>query len=315
MENAYVSYMANDRDIKGVLLLNYNLKKIGTKYKYYVIIIEGVSNVVRNILKINNISIIDIHFREVLLKYINDDDLINDIIAKHYYGKYLIFSLTQFDKIVYLDTDLLLMDNIDHLIELETEEKNCCPTIYMVYDMMVSFRDDKKLLVFVNNEFNSGVIIYKPSAKFADLLFSELTSLGRDGFKLLYTDQDIFNNLYKNGRLNIVPLHPKYNISPYLVNDLIKGNYIDKPVIVHYMLKPKPWDLLDNSIEPVLMVNATALHLYKLWINLYFEMINKTYLEIPHNDSTFYADEYYMGMRVENHNLVTSDKPFLELKK
>ena len=72
MENAYVSYMANDRDIKGVLLLNYNLKKIGTKYKYYVIIIEGVSNVVRNILKINNISIIDIHFREVLLKYIND---------------------------------------------------------------------------------------------------------------------------------------------------------------------------------------------------------------------------------------------------
>ena len=72
------------------------------------------------------------------------------------------------------------MDNIDHLIELETDEKNCCPTIYMVYDMMVSIRDDKKLLVFVNNEFTKLLdsimentfynIIQETTRKEADLL-------------------------------------------------------------------------------------------------------------------------------------------------
>ena len=40
---AYVAYMANDRDIKGVLLLHYNLKKVNSKYPFVVLIIFPLS--------------------------------------------------------------------------------------------------------------------------------------------------------------------------------------------------------------------------------------------------------------------------------
>ena len=57
--HCYVSYMANDRDLKGILVINYLLiNKFKSKYKYYCICIENVSDHCINILKDNSVNII-----------------------------------------------------------------------------------------------------------------------------------------------------------------------------------------------------------------------------------------------------------------
>ncbi len=46
----FVTYLSNDRDYKGALLLNYNLKKLNHKFNLTCIVLEGVSDKIRNIL-------------------------------------------------------------------------------------------------------------------------------------------------------------------------------------------------------------------------------------------------------------------------
>ncbi len=306
MVNAYVAYMANDRDLKGVLLLNYNLKKLGSKYPFVVLIIEKVSENVKRILKEHHIPVIYCDLRDTLKSFTNNNELIDAIINKHYYGKYLIFALTQFNKIVYLDTDLLLLENIDHLFEYDTtpterdNQKKSFSRIYMTNDMQASVQSDGQVyVVLTTNAFNSGVIITEPKMEITTVLFRELTNLGLDGFLKINTDQDMLNKISNSGFLECSILPMIYNCSPTVVSDFIRLGMIEKPKVIHFMLKPKPWELIDASVEPIIFSNPTSKHLYSLWNNLYVEMVNKRYFEIqPGSDK--YADNYFWGKMTPN---------------
>ena len=62
-----------------------------------------------DILKFNGIELHMINYKYILESFIKDNnEYVNDIIYKWYYGKFIIFSLEKYDKIIYLDTDLFL---------------------------------------------------------------------------------------------------------------------------------------------------------------------------------------------------------------
>ncbi len=304
--NAYVAYMANDRDLKGVLLLNYNLKKLNSKYPFIVLIIEKVSDNVKRILKEHQIPTIYCDLRDTLSSFTNNNELIDAIISKHYYGKYLIFALTQFNKIVYLDTDLLLLENIDHLFDYDTtpshkeNPRKAFSRIYMTNDMQASVQPDGQVyVVLTTNAFNSGVIIAEPKMEITTVLFRELINLGLDGFLKINTDQDMLNKISNSGFLECSILPMIYNCSPTVVSDFIRLDMIERPKVIHFMLKPKPWELIDATTEPIIFSNPTSKHLYSLWNNLYVEMINKRYFVNPPG-SDKYADNYFWGKMTPN---------------
>jgi glycogenin glucosyltransferase len=296
---AYVAYMANDRDIKGVLLLHYNLKKVNSKYPFVVLIIEKVSDSIKKILKENNIPTIYCNMKSTLESFTNDNEYIDIIMNKHYYGKYLIFALNQFEKVVYLDTDLLLMENIDNLFDYDTKptqkDVTSLSRIYMTNDMQASAQSDNKVyVVLTTNAFNSGVIIYEPNDNITKILFRELVNLGKEGFKKINTDQDLLNKLISANILECSLLSMVYNCSPTVVSDFLRLNMIDRPRVIHFMLKPKPWELIDGTTEPIVFSNQISKHLYGLWVNTYFEMLNNRYFEIaPGSDR--YSDNYHWG--------------------
>ena len=270
--NTFLSYMSNDRDLKGVLLLNYNLKKIGSKFEYNVIIIENVSEQVKNILKNNNINIVNINFKIILSNFTDDLLFINEIINKHYYGKFLIFELLQFKKIVYLDTDLLLLKNIDHLFEKNTSNN----LIHMVNDII--FQPNEKFCHIVNNTYNSGVIICEPNKNISSILFKLITDLGLSEFRKIGTDQCILNKAIRNNLIKCQTLDPKYNINPYLVYDFMDKKIIYHPYMVHFSLSPKPWNILDGTCISLLNISSEVKILFNNWINLYTDMIKDKYL-------------------------------------
>ena len=257
MSKCYVSYMSNDRDLKGVLVNNYILKeKYNSKYPYLCICIENVSQKSKEILTKYGINIIEIDFKELLLKHKFDNDYINTIINKHYYGKYLIFLIQNYNKICYLDTDLLILKNLDNYFDSQDIEDN---TLYMVNDVLASPLENTNKLIasFIKDMFNSGVIFFKPNNIIFDKLISILKEIGLNNFnKHVNTDQCILQIGMNEKYFNIETLHPKYNISPHLVqscvlNNLIKTNDI---IIIHFLNAVKPWNLLELDISNWLSV-------------------------------------------------------------
>ena len=288
--------MSNDRDYKGVLVIDYTLKKLNSKYKYFVFVTEQVSDKKKKILLDNNINLINVNFTDILSKYTDNKQFIEKIINKWYYTKFLIFSL-EYEKIVYLDTDLLILENIDHLFDLELTNG----TLYMVYDIQVGSLNDNKIVIFTENGYNSGVIVFKPSIDVFNKLYCELINVGIDEFDKLHSDQSIFNLLINNNYLTYKNLDMKYNIPPVLVYDFLYYKFFDKPYIIHFMLKPKPWDLLDFT-ETISFYNKTTQQYFKQWINTYFEMCLIKYKENIgiENNEKLYSNKYCYGLSKDN---------------
>lgn len=265
--NIYVTYLSNDRDYKGVLLLNYNLKKYNHNYKLSCIVLENVSSKVKNILTKSNIFLHEFVLKDILMEFNICNDFSNHIINQHYYGKFLIFKLTNYDKIIYLDTDLLIKQNIDHLFSYDFNDK-----IYMTYDVSTCNHS----LLFKKHMFNSGVILTKPSLKIYNDCYSTM-KLYENNLNELGTDQTILNLLNKQNKIFVSYLDFKYN---YICafGDIYKQILVikDEPVIIHFILQPKPWQIIDFDeyvLNTYLYSNSKIF--MEQWITLYFEMVNQ----------------------------------------
>lgn len=290
----YITYLSNDRDYKGVLLLNYNLKKYNSKYQLECIVLEGVSNKIKNILTKTKIKIHEFILLNILKEFNIDDEYGNYLLNKHYYGKFLIFKLTNYDKIVYLDTDLLIRENIDNLFDYDTVDK-----IYMTYDLLLRNNNN---LIFKKNEFNSGVIVLQPSLSIFKNCYNSLLNY-KENIVNLSTDQTIFNLLNKNKIMNIIYLDFKYNFIGMLGNNenIIK----DKPIIIHFIMYPKPWNIIDfdeNIIEYKMYSDAKKYFLE--WIELYFDMIKEKINYITNYNVFFNINNFYLE---DNSNIIKID--------
>lgn len=260
----YVTYLSNDRDYKGALLLNYNLKKYSHKYNLACIVLEGVSDKIKTILKKSNIILYEFNLKNILLEFHLSEEFSDYLVNKHYYGKFLIFKLTEYDKIIYLDTDLLIKENIDHLFSYDITDNK----IYMTYD--VGQRDND--LIFRKKDFNSGVIVFKPSIYTYNKCYQNLNYFENNKNKLI-TDQTILNLLNKNNEINVNYLNFKYNYIAILANTKIVEDF---PVIIHFILHPKPWQIIDMDESILDMhVYSDSKKYFDEWIDLYFDMVKE----------------------------------------
>lgn len=282
--NIYVTYLSNDRDYKGVLLLNYNLKKYNHKYNLECIVLEGVSNKVKNILEKSKIKLHVFVLKNVLSEF-NIDGLYSEyLINKHYYGKYLIFFLTNYNKIVYLDTDILVKKNIDELFDYDTTN-----SIYMTYDTSTYEGD----IYFKKKAFNSGVIILEPSLNMYNNLYKGLYEYKDNIFNNNATDQTIFNFLNEKSIINISYLNFKYN---YIAIFGENKNIIDSDIsMVHFILFPKPWNILDFDENIIGMYFYSDIKIFcSEWLELYFSMTNELLDEIMSKNVYFSYNKKYI---------------------
>jgi hypothetical protein len=134
------------------------------------------------------------------------------------FTKLHLWSLTKYERVVFLDADTLVLQNVDELFDVE-EGFAACPDI--------GWPDC----------FNSGVFVTRPAADTLNQLMLRARSQGSsfDG-----GDQGLLNDFFPNWhRLSFV-----YNVTPSAAYTYLPAyrRYRQHIKIVHFIGQPKPWN-------------------------------------------------------------------------
>ncbi len=216
---------------------------------------------------------IDISIRIVEVEQFKNDKMYAHINFLTMYRLKIHEILEQYDKVIYLDSDLIVKSDISELYDIDLDDKplgatpcfgfKCMYAIDLECDAKVY---DSRLRSYmreyveikdknIDSYFNAGVLLLN------------LDYLRKDGFgkkfeeyynrkkrNLLYMDQDILNYIYQGNYVDIsgqwnfgtVSEHDQQNHMPAIVKmdyDKLKKNY----KIVHYIGGAKPWNYVEDE--------------------------------------------------------------------
>jgi lipopolysaccharide biosynthesis glycosyltransferase len=167
------------------------------------------------------------------------------ILSRATYLRFLAAELIPADKILYLDCDMIVLDNLQSLFETNLENR----ILAAVPDLFVGPSSIKHS--FSLRYFNSGMLLLNAKKwrdekwldKSIQFIESKFETMCKG--KKHYGDQDIMNML-AIGKVTYV--HPRYNVvNPiYLRRSFFKGKIFDEtiknPAIVHFAGGAKPWN-------------------------------------------------------------------------
>ncbi len=233
---AYITLVSTDDFVLGAVALYLSLKKAHTKYPFYVLLSDTVSLAnEKKLLKIDGIQIIKIDVKNKL----NFSSNMNPGSHRwnNTFDKLSIFSLSQFKKMIFLDCDTYIIENIDYLFE-----KKHMSAVY-IYD---TYQNPIK-----EHKFCAVVIVFEPSYE----LFIELknqfyiTSKNHLHSGIPFGDQDVLNDYYPDWDSDSSRfLFDEYNamwgtMEKLLAKEWTLNNEKDKTQIkvIHFTGILKPW--------------------------------------------------------------------------
>ena len=214
-KNAYVTLVTNDLYVPGIIALGNSMNKLNTKYEF-ICLYKNINDESKNkILKLGYklISIDSLNKKGIKLNIKLDEYEYNIERFKDAFNKLYILSLIEYKKLVYLDCDMIVYKNIDHLFKK--------PSLSAVQGRPV---------------FNSGLLVLKPSMK----IFNNLNNLINNPSKWITTKRDLLGKTINDQAL-LGYYFNKYNQLPREYN--VTKSYHDKinePFIKHWNFKDKP---------------------------------------------------------------------------
>jgi len=259
MNYSYVSLLANDKYLNGSLVLNYSLQKTNPKYPFLLLISDK---------DVSDKTIKTVESHGIKYKIVKKLDNLFRFRRKNFFYSYThtklqIFDQTQFDKIVYLDSDMLVCKNIDELFN--KQHMSAVPEISK-FTKITDYIGSSHFIM------NTGLMVIKPRKP----LYNKICKLHDKTKDFSPTDQEVINRFFPNWK-NRKKLHLNriYNIYPGLITkakELYEYDVIETPniterelksdktiKIVHYVYEKKPW--MDFKFP-----------LNKLWVDFFSEM-------------------------------------------
>jgi glycogenin len=238
---AYVTVLSTDSYLPGVLVLNESLRLCKARYKLHAVIGNEVSHVVRRMIARAGIPTIESRAidipREIRQANAGSDH------HKHWAGvfdKLNVFSLCNFRKIVYVDSDILVLKNIDELFDkphMSAVIADIGPETEKVVDL------------------NSGVMVLEPEPDLTDRLAAFLPEAfehetqwrAAAGRPPSMGDQSVINMFWREW-ITQTDLHldAKYNVLAHHLDYYVRElGYTwrgpDGIRVLHYIGEVKPW--------------------------------------------------------------------------
>jgi alpha-N-acetylglucosamine transferase len=255
---AYITVLSTNEYLDGVLALNQSLKDVGSKYPLVVAITNNIHPFAREILssiKVEMIELEEFSFSEKCKKKMRSHGAPH---WAHTAAKLQVFGLTQFEKIIYLDSDMLVLKNIDHLFD--------CPHMTAAIDSPMISEENKEK----HSHLNSGLMVIEPAAE----IESQLKQLSTEH---LLPDQDLIRLLYpdwithKELQLPVI-----YNFFAAYWKQYYQSFVPIKDIyVLHFIGKEKPFhkNITKNSIQTY----------YDYFEGLYFSALSRSLESLPSN--------------------------------
>jgi lipopolysaccharide biosynthesis glycosyltransferase len=240
INKAFITFLANDSFLPGILVLNLSLRENGNNnYPLEILVAELVSKKTIDLLKKALLKFRIV--KEIENPYKFKNDIRN---FRCTYTKLRIFELSCFEKIVYLDADMIVCENIENLFEKSHMSAVIAGAV------MPENRSWQEL--------NSGLLVIEPNNN----LFKEMENLinelpSKDG-----SDQGFLHSFFNNWKFQSnLHLDHKYNIPNQYIDEYCKrydfkfnysnGNLIKKNIdIIHFWGSVKPWNQRKPSNFP-----------------------------------------------------------------
>lgn len=150
--------------------------------------------------------------------------------------------LNQFDKVIYLDSDIVVLTDIGKLYEIKMDDYLLCAVNgFFDTDFFMSYTRDV-LRINHNNFFNSGVLLINIFKFNEDRISEKCFDLLTTRDDLIYMDQCALNIICE-GRVKFLPREWNYEWNFLFEKDIdCKKFWCDIPYILHYDGMRKPWD-------------------------------------------------------------------------
>jgi len=143
-----------------------------------------------------------------------------------------------FEEVLYLDADMIVLENLDPLFDLPPGSVGAVPEVNAVKNMFrLKYREELMRKIDIDWErpgFNAGLFALRPE-EWRDLpekVNSLVSMFGMEVFSKS-KDQQLLNIIF-SGRIHAFP--GRYNFSPFY--DDISAC---KPAVIHYLSECKPW--------------------------------------------------------------------------
>lgn len=222
---AYVTLLSTDNYLLGVLALNKSLKSVRSLYPLVVVCSDCISDRTMQILSKYEIVTIKLNVHVKV-----DTERYNIALGyehwNHTLDKLFVFNMTQYDKLVFLDSDMMVIRNIDHLFYY--------PHMSAVIADVFNEPDLK--------EMNSGLMVIRPSRSdfygMLDLWNSGKIELSNVG------DQDVIRAWFKDWKDDSALCLPNgYNVFYTDCYKLVKKQQVEPVYVIHYIGARKPWQV------------------------------------------------------------------------
>lgn len=228
-KRAYVTVLSTETYLEGVIALNISLKKAEAKYPLYALLSENISQETEEKLHAQKIPTIRKEKIQLPENIINKNNSKEKARWNYTFEKLNVFELTEFDKIVFLDSDIYVRNNIDNLFE----KPNMSAVIDKHYGPNITCRC---------LELTSGVMVIVPKKgqiqdfkRIINNIIDKREAIG---------DQDILQE-YDPEWKNKKELHikNKYNIFfPYVEYYINFQEYeMQDLAVIHFIYPVKPW--------------------------------------------------------------------------
>lgn len=232
---AYVTLLSSAKYLEGVIVLNKALRKVGSRYPLYCVLSVTIDERIKRLLSEEHIPTIQL--THTAIQYTVGQDTGNFSHWSYTFDKLLVWGLTQFEKIVFLDSDMLILNNIDSLFEKQ-------PFSAVAAGYLFCLREDWLFL-------NSGLLVIEPNKEIEKTML-ELAPVVIKEFKAkgeMVGDQDVIKRYCRDwNKCTELHIDEGYNIfADYLSFYIDKLGYSfdnkkGKPIyVVHFIGKLKPW--------------------------------------------------------------------------
>lgn len=234
MNYSFLTVCSSDKYLTGVLALNESLKSVNSKYPLQVLITKNTSNLVKD--KLNQVGIQTIYVEKQIKLPTETIEKNNKSGHSHWnqtLEKLWIFELVQFDKLVYLDSDMIVLHNIDELF-------NKSHMSAVVAGKQYPGNEAWELL-------NSGCMVIVPEYGLVEEFLKVIPKVMSQ--RQAFGDQDLLQIYYEDWpRTKDLELDEKYNMIfhylEYYVSKLgysVKDNQQKNLSIIHFTGEVKPW--------------------------------------------------------------------------